>query len=100
MCSAAAVHLGTSLETVMVVEGVSVNMPMLAISEVGEGNGKLEHVQLSMLMWQGRIQTQHQVCCQIRELALECVSLLAWAWAQEQNWWQVQAWGWGQMFWG
>ena len=38
--STAAVHLGTSLEMVMVVEGVSVNMPMLAVSEVGRGERK------------------------------------------------------------
>ena len=39
-CSAGDVYLGMSPETVMVVEGASVNMVMLAVSEVGWTEGK------------------------------------------------------------
>ena len=53
--AAAEVHVGTSLEMITVAEGVSANMATLAVSVVGWIEGKQAYVQLSMLMWWGRI---------------------------------------------
>ena len=68
----------------MVAEGVS-----WQVQQWGGQKGKLDSVQLLMLVWQGRTQIQCGVCHQIQELVPECVSLLVQACAQKWNWWQV-----------
>ena len=54
-CSVGDVHLGTSPEMVMVAEGVSANIVTLAVSMVGQTEGKTGPCAASMLMWWGWI---------------------------------------------
>ena len=55
VCLVGDVALGTSLEMVMVAEGASMNTAMSVVLAVQWMEWKLDHVQLSMSKWWGRI---------------------------------------------